>query len=103
MKILLLFFVLFAIAGCDSDEKKKQRQDAAFDSCIDSYQSKCNRACDADPKFMYCAAKHGNNVIGSGCSAYMNGLSSTERVAECKRTACPVDYSAISACTKSSR
>ena len=98
---LLLIFTL--LSGCESKEDERKRKDAAFDACMDSYLKTCTRACEKDPKFMYCASKHNSKVVGSGCISYMNSHSQLEQVSMCKREACPEDYEAIKACTQSTR
>ncbi|MBX3640366.1 MAG: hypothetical protein KF888_07625 [Nitrosomonas sp.] len=98
-----IFLAVLMLTACESEEAKKTRQDTAFKACIESYESKCNQACEKDPKFMYCASKYGTSVVGSGCASFMNSMSFTYQVDTCKREACSADYAVISSCTKESR
>lgn len=100
-----MVFIALAVmlAGCESEEKARHRRDQAYASCVDSYQSKCKRACETDPKSLYCATKYGSSVVGSGCSSHMNSLSNTERIEKCQSEVCSVDSSVVEACLKRSR
>jgi hypothetical protein len=101
--LVSIFLAVLMLTACESKEAQKIRQDAAAKACIESYESKCNQACEKDPKFMYCASKYGTSAAGSGCASYMNSMSFTYQVDTCKREACSVDYSVISSCSKESR
>lgn len=101
--VSLILVISAVLLGCESKEAETKRKDAAYDSCIESYSKNCTRACETDPKFMYCSTKHGSNVVGSGCVSFMNSHSKSEQVSICKKEACQIDYETIKACTQRSR
>ena len=67
--ILSTLSILFLFACGPSGPSLEERQDMAFDSCVERTESQLSSSCAADPDFTYCSMMYDSyEIIGSGCT-----------------------------------
>lgn len=98
MKNIFIFLMIFVLSGC-SEESKEERI-SKLNECVEAIEKKCKRACQADPIGMYCVAKHGQNIMGSGCVREMKNLSTSSQIEKCYTAAeCELSWEAHKQCS----